>query len=110
MHCGRLYEVSAGKGGVMDQLKLTRLAKEISKIYFIPWHERDRGRLKTPMLNSFPGGDDEIYRYLINEWIPGQADSAALMKLLILCEFEMCQFFKIIVTPPPGKKSVRSAA
>ena len=93
----------------MDQLELARLAREISKISFMPWHKRDKGRLKHPLRSSFPDGN-QLYSYVINEWIPNQPDSPALMKLFILCGFKAIPFFQIIIQPPPGKKPSENAA
>lgn len=89
----------------MTQFELAQLAKKIKALHFTPWHLRDPKLVKV---KTYPGGNEAWYSYFINEWIPGQADCSALMRLFILVNFDPAALIKIIIAPPPGKK--RSAA
>lgn len=89
----------------MTQFELAQLAKKISDLHFTPWHLRDP---KLAKVKTYPGGPDAWYSYFINEWIPGQADASALMKLFIWVHFDPVAFINIIIAPPPGRK--RNAA
>lgn len=84
----------------MEQITLARIAKEISKMHFHPWHLRDKDILKQRLAER----DPEFYSYVINDWIPEQPDFQVLMKLFILLNFDLKLFFQFLVQPPPGKK------
>lgn len=55
--------------------------------------------------------DDEVYTWIINEWIPKQPDSEELMRLFICCVFNMKTFLRLVLSRPRGGgKPVEAAA
>lgn len=52
---------------------------------------------------------DRYYSYVINHWIPNQPDCGALMKLFILCDFDLIRFARLIIDPGPGTRNWKVA-
>jgi hypothetical protein len=49
------------------------------------------------------------YSYVINHWIVVQPDSKALMKLFILCGFDLIRFVRLIIGTDGGTRMQRAA-
>lgn len=94
----------------MTQFELAQLAKKISNLYIFPWHKREKEKFNALRKSRHPGAFDDFYSYVINEWILEQPDKDSLMKLFILVGFDMPAFFRLIVSPDPGKKRTTEAA
>lgn len=54
--------------------------------------------------------DHTLYSWMINDWIPAQPDSFALMVLFIELEFQLKPFLRIVGPKPGGGSRKRLAA
>lgn len=72
----------------------------IDQLLIIPYKQRlYKWPSKGP--NRSFSNDDELYSWMINDWIPKQPDSNQLMVLFIRLKFSLREFIKA-VGPGPG--------
>lgn len=87
-----------------DNQRLADREREIAKLWIYPWYKRDIKDLEYYLERNIL-----TYEYFY-WWMFSQPDRESLRILYILVGFDVNEFFRRIVSPPPGKKPTPLAA
>ena len=82
----------------------------LNEIKFIPYKQRVFKWFKSTDPRCPYFNDDELYSWMINEWIPKQPDSNTLMRIFILLDFDIRSFIKHIGPSGGGGSRKKVAA